>query len=78
MKTKTLDENGALELMREGRSMLKMHTVHGMQWFIAPGGQITETVAQRILARTDVQPQRDGLFPNCDQTFRLRNNWRRP
>jgi hypothetical protein len=77
MKTKTLAENDALELMREGRAMFKMHTVQGMQWFIAPGGQITETVAQRILARPDVQPQRDGLFPYCDQTFKLRSNWRR-
>jgi hypothetical protein len=77
MKTKTLAENDALELMREGRSMLKMHTVQGMQWFIAPGGQITETVAQRILARPDVQPHNDGLFPGCSQTFRLLKDWRR-
>src|SRR6266436_2236896 len=78
MKTpETLREDCALKLMREGRPMLKMHTRQGLQWFVAPGGQITNTVASRILARSDVQPSADGLFPNCDQTFRLRNNWRR-
>jgi hypothetical protein len=75
---KNLSENVALELMRENRPLMRMHTTDGLRWYVVPGGWITDAIAQQILRRSDVQPQRDGLFPNCDQTFRLKNNWRRP
>ena len=73
---KNLPETKALELMREGRPLVRMHTNDGLRWYVVPGGWITDAIAQQILRRSDVQPQCD--FPNCDQTFRLRNNWRRP
>jgi hypothetical protein len=73
----TIPESSALDLMREGRPLMKMHTTGGMEWFVVPDGRITETVAQRILARPDVQPHNDGLFPGCSQTFRLLKGWRR-
>ena len=76
MRDQTLSENFALELMREGRLMQRMHTVHGRRWFIVPGGQISDRTAERILQRPDVQPHDNGLFPGCDQTFRLSANWR--
>jgi hypothetical protein len=76
MRDRTLSETFALELMREGRPLMKMHTVNGMRWFIVPGGQVTDAVAGRILARRDVQPRDSGLFPGCGQTFQLRGDWR--
>ena len=76
MRDGTLSETFALDLMREGRPLMKMHTVNGMRWFIVPGGQVTDAVARRILARPDVQPRDSGLFPGCEQTFQLRGDWR--
>ena len=73
---KNLPETIALELMREGRSLMRMHTTAGRKRFVVPGGQITNRVAERILGRPDVQPHDRGLFPGCEQTFRL-GNWRR-
>jgi hypothetical protein len=64
--------------MREGKVLMRMHTVNGMRWFIVPGGKITDSVANRILARPDVQPHDSGLFPGGEQTFKLRGDWRAP
>ena len=75
MRDQTLSENFALELMREGKLLLRMHTVNGLRWFVVPGGQVAESVVKRILARPDVQPHDNGLFPGCEQTFQLRGNW---
>jgi hypothetical protein len=76
MRDRTLSETFALELMREGKLLRKMHTHNGMRWFVVPGGQVTDAVARRILARPDVQPRDSGLFPGCEQTFQLRGDWR--
>jgi hypothetical protein len=71
-----ITETFALELMREGRPLMRMHGIDRMRWYIVPGGQIADNVVERILVRRDVQPCRDGLFPGCDQTFRMRADWR--
>jgi hypothetical protein len=76
MRDQTLSENFALELMRQGRLLMRMHTVAGMRWFVVPGGQVAESDVKRLLARPDVQPHDSGLFPGCEQTFRLSRNWR--
>jgi hypothetical protein len=78
MRNETLSEAFALDLMREGRLLTRMHTVSGLRWFIVPGGKITDSVANRILARPDVQPSDPGLFPGCEQTFSLSGDWRAP
>jgi hypothetical protein len=77
MRGQILSETFALELMREGKPLMKMHTHNGMRWFVVPGGQVTNAVAHCILARPDVQPRDSGLFPGCEQTFQLRGDWRR-
>jgi hypothetical protein len=48
-----------------------MNTCHGAKWFIVPGGEVSEKVANELLNRPDVQPNNDGLFPGLSQTFRL-------
>jgi hypothetical protein len=78
MQNQTLSETFALELMREGKLLMRMHTVNGMRWFVVPGGEVADSVAKRILARPDVQPHDTGLFPGCEQTFQLRGDWRAP
>jgi hypothetical protein len=55
---------------------MKMHTTKGRRWFVVPGGQVAESVAQRLLERPDVQPFDAGLLPGHDQTFKLSANWR--
>jgi len=72
---KNLTETFVLELMREGRLLMRMHTTRGRKWFVVPGGQVADDIAERILARNDVQPYDSGLFPGCEQTFR-RGDWR--
>jgi hypothetical protein len=76
MRDSTISEAFALELMREGKLLMRMHTVNGLRWFVVPGGQVADSVAKRILARPDVQPHDGGLFPGHDQTFKLRADWR--
>jgi hypothetical protein len=66
-----ISETNALELLREGRLLTRMHTKIGMRWFVIPGGQIADAVAKRILARKDIKPHDGGLFPNCEQTFQM-------
>jgi hypothetical protein len=78
MRNETLSEAFALDLMREGKLLMRMHTINGMRWFIVPGGKLSDSVAKRILARPDVQPHDNGLFPGCEQTFRLCGDWRSP
>jgi hypothetical protein len=71
-----ISEVDALELLREGKLLMRMHTVNGMRFFIVPGGQIADSVARRILSRKDVQPVDSGLFPGHEQTYRMRADWR--
>ena len=40
-------------------------------WFIIPGGQVTDVVADRIKQHPTVVGQKDGLFPHHDQTWRM-------
>jgi hypothetical protein len=78
MRNETISEAFALELMREGKLLMRMHTTNGLRWFVVAGGKLTDSVAERILARPDVQPSDPGLFRGCEQTFRLSADWRLP
>jgi hypothetical protein len=70
LKTKTVLQ--AADLMRAGSTLMQMHSRNGLRWYLVPGGEVTERVAAELLARSDVQPSNDGLFPGISQTFRLR------
>jgi hypothetical protein len=71
MTTKKLKLGQAVELMRNGRPLMKMHTKFGTSWFVVPGGELTDINAQKIIMRPDVQPGQDGLFPGVSQTFKI-------
>jgi hypothetical protein len=66
-----ISEKDAMELLRKGRLLTRMHTKVGLKWFVIPGGQIADTVARKILARRDIEPHDGGLFPSCEQTFQM-------
>jgi hypothetical protein len=66
-----ISEQFAIDLMRENKPLMKMHTPSGMAWFVLGGGRIPDVVAEHIIARPDVEPGRDGLFSNLSQTYRL-------
>jgi hypothetical protein len=67
-----LSETKAIEMMRERRRLMQLHTGGRVEWFIVPGGQVSAATAANILARPDVQPFDDGLFPGVPQTYRAR------
>ena len=67
----------AAAFMRVGGILMQMHTRTGMRWFIVPGGEVSASVAAKLLERRDVQPSGDGLFPGISQTFKLRSALRR-
>jgi hypothetical protein len=68
-----LTERGAVDLMRDGRRhLVQMHTVGGKKWFLVPGGEVKGEIAQALLARPDIQPSNDGLFPGISQTYKFR------
>jgi hypothetical protein len=69
LKIKTVQ---AADLMRVGSTLTQMHSRNGLVWCLVPGGEVTERIANELLARPDVQPSNDGLFPGISQTFRLR------
>lgn len=76
LKIKTVLQ--AADLMRAGGTLQHMNSKSGPCWYIVPGGEVTENVANALLARPDVQPSDDGLFPGISQTFRLRGRVRTP
>ena len=73
MNTSKLTEREIVELMRDGRHLALMHNVRrGKEWYLIPGGRLKDDVAHALLAREDIQPSHDGLFPGISQTFTYR------
>jgi hypothetical protein len=69
MKPSTLPEAFALELMRKGRPLQKMHTVNGMRWFIVPGGQVTDDVAAAYWRAAMCSRATEDCFPGVSRPF---------
>jgi hypothetical protein len=67
-----ISEQFAMDLMKENRPLMKMHIPNGTAWFVLGGGRIPNDVAERIIARPDVEASQDALFRNLSQTYRLR------
>jgi hypothetical protein len=73
---KHLDQGAALDLLRKpGHLLCLMHTKTGQEFFVVPGGPVTETVARKILERPDVQPFDSGLLRGHPQSWKL-GPWR--
>jgi hypothetical protein len=73
---RTISLDGALEALRQPDHLLVV--LHGKaepEWFVVPGGPVTEQTARKILERPDVQPHDTGLLPGHPQSWRL-GAWR--
>jgi hypothetical protein len=57
--------------MREGASLMRMSSVHGMKWYVVPGREVDEEIALKIIREPDVFPSEDGLFPGISQTYKI-------
>lgn len=58
--------------MLKGARLIKMHNRNsGASWYVVPGGEVTEPVAQRMISRGDIISMEDGLFPNAPQSYRV-------
>jgi hypothetical protein len=62
----------ALEHMRRGAKLMKMHAPGGeLTYFVVPGGHVSEKDAEKLKQRPDVHAQNDGLFPGVSQTWHM-------
>jgi hypothetical protein len=72
-KVRTISLAVALEALRRPDHLLVvLHGKSKPEWFVMPGGPVTEPTARRILERPDVQPHDTGLLPGHPQSWRLR------
>ena len=71
---KALTLTKALDKMRGGSRLLVMCTnksPEGKAFYVVPGGYIEPDDAQKIIARRDVAPYDDGLFPGIPQSWKM-------
>lgn len=62
----------AVDLLHvKGSRLMLMHSSSGQDYFIVPGGKVDPDDAKKLLARPDVIAFDDGLFPGCNQTWRI-------
>jgi MOSC domain-containing protein YiiM len=62
----------ALLLMHKlGTYLMQMHTNTGPEFFVIPGGRVRSDDAAKIIARPDVVPHDNGLFPGIAQSWKL-------
>jgi hypothetical protein len=71
--TSTRRASKAFDRMRTGSRLVHMHARGGHNWFVVPGGAVTDDVATKIRSHTSVVAQEDGLFPGLSQTWRMRS-----
>jgi hypothetical protein len=70
---KTLKLELALDLLRrQDHRLLQMHiNQKEREFFVVPGGPVSQADAEEIIQRPDVFPYDDGLFPGCAQSWKL-------
>lgn len=68
----TLHDRLAIDRMRDGGVLVHMHgKTSEKQWYVIPGGPISDETAEKIKKRPDIIGQKDGLSPGHDQTWRM-------
>jgi MOSC domain-containing protein YiiM len=60
-----------LKMHKPDTFLMKMHTNTGTEYFIVPGGRVRSDDAAKIIARPDVVPHSNGLFPGIEQAWKL-------
>jgi hypothetical protein len=67
-----LSERKALEHMRRGSRLVCIHGNSRLfRWFVVPGGSVTDEIAAKVKRHPSVVGDKDGLFPDHDQTWRM-------
>jgi hypothetical protein len=64
----------AIDMMRLGSRLLKMHThssPEGFAHYVVPGGNVTLITADKIKNHPLVHAGMDGLFPGHSQTWKI-------
>ena len=56
---------------KPGTYTMRMHTITGPEWFVVPGGRVRSDDAAKIIARPDVAPHDNGMFPDIKQSWKL-------
>lgn len=60
-----------VDLMGTGSRLMNMTKPDGsLGWFLVPGKEVPPEIARLLIARPDVFPQKDALFPGMSQTYR--------
>ena len=54
-----------------GTYIMRMHTITGPEWFVVPGRRVRSDDAAKIIARPDVAPHDNGMFPGIKQSLKL-------
>ena len=66
--------NKAFDLMSKGSLLMQMNKPgDASAWYLVPGGEIDEMVAQDLMKMPNVKPNDDGLFPGISQTWRVKS-----
>ena len=61
----------AAELRMHKPDTMRLQTSTGPEWFVVPGGRVRSDDALKIIARPDVVPHDNGLFPGIEQSWKL-------
>jgi hypothetical protein len=65
----------ALDQMREGARLVRMHDKHGLEFYViverGRSRKIADETAAEILRHPKIVGCKDALFPGLDQTFRM-------
>jgi len=59
------------KLSVKGARLMLMHCSSGKEFYVIPGGPVSQEDAQKILSRPDVVPFDDGLFPGNPQSWKI-------
>lgn len=63
----------ALDLMYSGSLLMQMNKPGDrVAWYLVPGGEVDELVAEDLKKHKGVKPNHDGLFPGISQTWKMK------
>lgn len=62
----------AVDLMHAGSLLMQMNKAGDARaWYLIPGGEVPDDVAQDLIRRSNVIAMNDGLFPGISQTWKM-------
>lgn len=69
-----LSEFRALDAMGTGAKLMLIHDLKsktGKSFYIVPGGPVESEVAEKLIARPNIQSNNDGLLPETPQSWSI-------